>query len=324
MSIQRRPDGKWRARHRGPDGKERARHFARKVDAERWLAAQTVAKDRGEWVDPALARVTVGVWAATWLASKDGLKPTARRSYNGAWRTLVQPRWEDVPLVRVSYGDVVTWVAELTGRGLSPSRVRLALLTLKQIMDLAVLDGRLARNVAAPVKAPRARRGEQRFLTHAQLGALADECGPYRTLVLVLGYTGIRWGEARALRVKHVDLLLARLDIAENIPDGCDEAQTVAPKSHKRRVVPIPRFVADELAPVVAGRRLDELVFPNTAGGLLDNSNFRRHIFDPAARALGLAPLTRTTSATPPPASRSAPGPTSRPCSACSGTPPPR
>src|SRR5512144_35578 len=130
-SIQRRPDGRWRARHRGPDGRERARHFARKVDAERRLAAQTVAKARGDWTDPALSRVPVGEWAATWLASKQGLKPTAQRSYEGAWRTLVQPRWAEVPLGRVSYGDVVTWVAELTGRGLSPSRVRLALLALK-------------------------------------------------------------------------------------------------------------------------------------------------------------------------------------------------
>src|SRR5512144_15122 len=159
-------------------------------------------------------------------------------------------------------------------------------------MDLAVLDGRLARNVVAPVKAPRARRGEQRFLSHQQLGALAAECATYRTLILVLGYTGIRWGEARALRVRHVDLLRARLDIAENIPDGCDEAQTVVPKSHKRRVVPIPRFVADEVTLKVATRRPDDLVFPNAAGGLLDNSNFRRHVFDPAVRALGLAPFT--------------------------------
>ena len=33
-------------------------------------------------------------------------------------------------------------------------------------------------------------------------------------------------------------------------------------------------------------------MFTNAAGGLLDNSNFRRNVFDPAVRALGLAPFT--------------------------------
>ena len=296
MSIAKRPDGRWRARYRGGDGKERARHFARKVDAERWLVAQQSRLHRGEWVDPALAEVAIGDWAQTWIASKQGLKPTARRSYEQVWRTLVEPRWGAVPLVAATYADVLTWVAELNARGLSPSRVGHALLVLKQILALAVLDGRLSRNVAAPVKAPRARKGEQRFLTHGQLSALADECGQagstYRTLVLVAGYTGLRWGEVRALRVRRLDLLRARLEVAENIPDGCDESETVTPKSHKRRVVPLPRFVIDDLAVQVAGKGPDDLVFANGAGALLDNSNFRRNVFDPAVRALGVGPFT--------------------------------
>jgi hypothetical protein len=33
-NIQRRPDGKWRARYRDTNHREHARHFARKRDAE--------------------------------------------------------------------------------------------------------------------------------------------------------------------------------------------------------------------------------------------------------------------------------------------------
>ena len=190
----------------------------------------------------------------------------------------------------------MSWVAELNGAGLSPSRVGQCLLVLKQILDLAVLDGRLSRNVAKAVKAPRPTRGEQRFLTHEQLAMLADECGrygsQYRTLILLLGYTGLRWGEARALRVRHVDPLRRRVEIVDNIPDGYTEADTVAPKSHRRRTVPLPALVADELAALMQGRTRDGLIFVNAADGLLDNSGFRRNAFDPSVRALGLSPLT--------------------------------
>ena len=54
-SVQKRPDGQWRARYRDPAGKEHARHFDRKLDAQRWVDAQETAKTRGEWIDPALA-----------------------------------------------------------------------------------------------------------------------------------------------------------------------------------------------------------------------------------------------------------------------------
>lgn len=36
-NIQRRPDGRWRARYRDDAGREHARHFDRKTDAQRWL-----------------------------------------------------------------------------------------------------------------------------------------------------------------------------------------------------------------------------------------------------------------------------------------------
>jgi integrase len=297
MSVAKRPDGRYRARYRGADGRERAKHFDRKSDALRWLSVQEGNVVRGDWVDPALGRVTVGEWAPTWLASKTALKPTSRRSYEELWRTRVEPRWGSVPLSRVTYGDVLVWVASLTSEGLSPSRVGQCLLVLKQLLDLAVLDGRISRNVAKGVKAPRPTRGEQRFLSHEQLARLAAECGQvggdqYRTMVLLLGYTGLRWGEVRALRVKHLDLMRRRLHVVDNIPDGYTEADTVAPKSHRRRTVPLPALVADELAEAVAGRNQVALVFVNSAGGLLDNSGFRRNVFDPCVEALGLSPFT--------------------------------
>lgn len=296
LSVAKRPDGRWRARYRGADGKERAKHFDRKIDAERWLTSMRSKVDRGDWVDPTLGRITAGEWATTWLASKSGLNPTSRRGYEELWRTRVEPRWGSVALSRITYGDVLTWVAELSGEGLSPSRVGQALLVLNQILGLAVLDGRLNRNVAKAVKAPRPTRGEQRFLTHGQLASLADECGvhgqQYRTLVLVLGYTGLRWGEVRALRVKHVDLMRRRVDVRDNIPDGYGEGDTVAPKSHRRRTVPLPALVTDELAALMFGRSPGDLVFVNASGALLNNSGFRRNVFDPSVRAIGVSPFT--------------------------------
>jgi hypothetical protein len=88
-------------------GREHSRHFDRKLDATRWLVE--VARARGEWIDPALARVRVGEWAAIWLAGQVQLKPSTRARYVLALQRPVLPAWEQLPLFAVSYADVCWW-----------------------------------------------------------------------------------------------------------------------------------------------------------------------------------------------------------------------
>jgi integrase len=155
----------------------------------------------------------------------------------------------------------------------------------------AVRDGRLARNPAAGVDLPRLPTTERRYLTHAQLADLAERCGPHRLLVLVLGYTGLRWGEAAALRVRRIDLLRGRIEVAESVTDVNGRMVYGPPKSHARRRVPVPRFLRDDLAVQLAGLGPDDLVFPSQAGTPLRVQNFRRSHFDRAATAAGLEGL---------------------------------
>lgn len=105
-NIQRRPNGKWRARYRDAAHRERARHFSRKRDAEAWLASQEVALARGEWIDPVLSKITVVDWLARWLSMQVQLKPTTRVRYDVAIRRQVLPTWTGVPLVQVTHSAV--------------------------------------------------------------------------------------------------------------------------------------------------------------------------------------------------------------------------
>ena len=51
-SIQKRPDGRYRARYRDEAEKEHSRHFKRKSDAQRWLDEVTASVVRGDYVAP--------------------------------------------------------------------------------------------------------------------------------------------------------------------------------------------------------------------------------------------------------------------------------
>ena len=214
-NVHKRPNGTWRARYRDASHREHARHFARKVDAERWLAAIEVSISRGEWLDPADGKVRVGDWAAQWLAGQVQLKPSTFARYELILRKQVLPSWEKVPLSKVTFADVGGWVQELSASHLSAASVRQAHRVSSLLLDHALHDGRLARNPAKGVRLPRVSPAHMTFLTHEQVDQLAEACAPYDTLVRVLAYTGIRWGEAAALRVGRVDLQRRRLSIDE-------------------------------------------------------------------------------------------------------------
>ncbi len=291
-SIARRPDGRWRARYRDAAGTEHSHHFPRKIDAQRWLDTVTTAVTTGTYVDPRASRITVGEWAPRWLATKVNLKATTRATYENLLQNHVLPTWGDTRLSGVTHESVAAWVAGLEKRGLSASTIRQTHRVFALVLGLAVRDGRLARNPAVGVPLPRAARSEQVYLTHAQVDALAEAAGVYRLVVLFLAYTGVRFGEMAALRVRHLDLLRRRAAIVEAVAEVHGVAVFSSPKTHQSRSVPIPRFMIDDLASLAAGRGENDFVFSSPRGDVLRNRNFRRAGFEPAVAAAGLGPLT--------------------------------
>jgi integrase len=126
------------------------------------------------------------------------------------------------------------------------------------------------------------------YFTHARVAALADACGEYGTLIRFLAYSGCRYGEAAALRVKHVDVLKARVTIAESVTEVGGVSTFTLPKANKVRTISIPRSVSDLLAIELTGKAADDLVFQSARGGLLREGNWRRGVFNPAAVKAGV------------------------------------
>jgi integrase len=298
----------WRARYRTPAGVERSRSFERKVDAERFLASVENAKASGSYVDPSLAQLTIQEWAGRWLAGQAHVKPTTLERYEGIVRKHVLPKWGRVKLANVSHGEVQAWISELA-RDSSAATVQKVHRVLSLILDMAVKDGRLARNVASGVNLPRLVKPEHLYLSHDQVEELARECGfpsapsrhaaydtrsndTYRLVVLFLAYTGVRFGEMAALRVKRLDLLRNRARIAESVtPVQGKGLVWGTPKTHERREVPIPPFLSEELTSLLEGKEPDDLVFAGIRNGEPLRVSTFSGSFKAAALAIGLPTL---------------------------------
>ena len=282
---------KWFGFYRDVTGQQHSRQFSRKRDADLWEQEQKAAIRNDAWIDPRRSKATVGDWAEPWMAGRVHLKPKTLSSYRSLLLTRVLPRWEKVPLTKIRHSDVVAWVAAMRVE-LSASRTRQAYHLLSAMLDDAVKDNRLVRNPAAGVDLPRLPKSERRYLTHQQLADLADACGPHRLMVLVAGYTGLRWGEMTGLRARRVEPLRGRIEVVEAVTEVDGRFVFGTPKTHQHRSVVVPRFLREDLGRHVAAQEPTDLVFASRTGGPLRVQNFRRDRFDRAAAAVGVPGLT--------------------------------
>ena len=102
--------------------------------------------------------------------------------------------------------------------------------------------------------------------------------------VLVLGYCGLRFGEATALRVGDVNLTARRIRGSRSVTNVTGTGLVEGPtKNHSARTVPVPQFLAPLIATEIEDRADDELVFPSRRGGYLTVGEVR-WVFDPAAQ----------------------------------------
>ena len=209
------------------------------------------------------------------------------------------PRWKDVPLREIGFDDLQVWIASLSvdgssrfeGKGLSASRVRQTHQLIGAVLKFAVKAKHLPTSPADGIELPRLPEIEQRYLDHEQLHRLAVASGRFRSFVLVLGYCGLRFGEAAALRVADVDLNARRIRVSRSVTYVPGKGLTEGPtKNHGARSVPVPKFLVPLLITEIQGRDSTALVFPSRHGGYLTLGEVR-WVFDPAVQTVRAAML---------------------------------
>lgn len=288
-SYESRAGRRYRVRYRRPDNSQTdKRGFRTKREAESFLVTVETSKLRGEWVDPSRSRVRFAEIAEAWYGSKIRVKPTTRSGYRNSLDKHVLPAWGDVRIVDIDHAHVQSWVARLSTT-LSASSTRQVYLVLSGVLAFAVRDGRLARNVAADVELPRLSKSDRLYLSHSQVHALADEMGVWATLVRFLAYSGLRWGEAVALRPADVDLENRIVHVRRAVADVRGIMTWGSPKTHEQRAVPYPSLLDEGMQNHVVSGRKHDLVFATREGAVLRGGNFRSRVFAPAVARLHLA-----------------------------------
>jgi integrase len=291
MASIRKWKGSWQARYRDPAGQQRSRSFARKAEAERFLAQVEVDKARGQWIDPRLGRVTFAEWTEEYLAASTHKRPTTLARDVAVLRRHLLPALGGRQMGAISPREVQAAVARMA-ETLAPKTVETNYGVLRAVFSAAVDADVIGRSPCRGVRLPERRPATKPMATAEDVLRLADEVPAEYRMAVLLGALGLRFAEVVGLRVGAVDFLRRTITVRATINEVEGrfvegDGKTMA----SARTIALPNSLVDELAAHLArtGRTgPDELVLQAPGGGPLGAANFRTRVYGPALARAGL------------------------------------
>jgi integrase len=247
-SLNKRPDGVWRARYRDEGGREHAKHFRRKVDAQRWLDEVTASVVTGGYVDPNAGTITFAGFFAEWSVRQVWAPGTVAAMRLAASCTT----FADLPMKAIRRSHIEAWVKTLTAAGLAPGTVTTRFRCVRGAFRAAYRDKVIATDPTEGITLPRKRRAEaaMKIPTPEDVGkimAAAEEW--FRPFIGLCAFAGLRLGEAAAVKLEDIDFLRRTLTVSRQVQRaGGPKVEIRAPKYGSERVV----FLPDDLVTMLA------------------------------------------------------------------------
>jgi integrase len=305
----------WRVKYKVPGGEASESGFETKQAALDWGRDQEAKVRSGTWNDPAAGEITFREWVDRWTATQDvGLSTAENREY--LLRRFLLPHWGARQLNSLTGEEITVWENGLPGAtGVSRRTAKDA----RSLLHTILGDAASARPPLIPFNPavrPRNRgrrtgrrldRSPQRTwatpletLLIAERAALLTGRDDEFTMLITIGYTGMRWGETIGLER---DLLLpTMINVEWQLREIGGRFFRLPPKDDSYRstswepLVPvdIPAFLVALLIPQAEkrARRLCACVrehggtgryaFFSPDGSHYRRSNFARRVFRPA------------------------------------------
>jgi integrase len=306
----------WRVRYKRPDGtKGSETGFETKKEALEWGREQEFEIASGQWIDPDAGKILVRAWVERWFPAQDvGLSTTENRDY--LLRRFILPDWGHRELGSIGSEEINTWEKAIPDRyGVSQRTASDARGLLCTILGDAVTakppllrynPALRQRNRGRRTGRKLARSPQRAWVTPLQALLLAERAALLSgrdsdfTLLIAIGYTGMRWGESIGLERKfllpgviHVEWQLREIGgTFHRLPPKDDSYRS--PDWEPCLPVDLPPFLNTLLArqaAATAGSRCScvtihegsgQYLFTGPDGGHHRRSNYARRIFRPA------------------------------------------
>lgn len=226
------------------DGKRRQRYATVRgsyQDAQKALTRLLGELDSGTSIEPTSA--TVAEYVRQWLDSTHEQSPKTLERYHQLADGQIIPHLGAHKLQKLAPEHIQQWHGTLIGEGLSPRTVGHAHRVLRLVLQCAVKNGTLARNVAAVHAPPKVEETELEILTFDQITDVLTKLEGHALfpIVSLALATGMRRGELLGLQWGDVDLDGGTLRVERSVEETKAGLRLKSPKTKRgRRNITLP------------------------------------------------------------------------------------
>lgn len=171
------------------------------------------------------------------LIQKKNTLATQKRN-RGILDNYICPQLGHIPLKDLKSYHIQNMINSLLENGKTDT-VRKTLQILKSMLNLAVDNDFVIKNVATPVKIPTFRRKEKKILTKEERITVENSNNKYRDFFVFLLYTGLRKGEIATLTWEDVDLSKNLITVRNSASFISNQGAIKSTKNGDERNIPI-------------------------------------------------------------------------------------
>lgn len=224
--------------------------------------------------------LTVGEWAEKWLKLYKSDKADATQEmYKTSIRLYIKPKIGHIKLKNLRQADIVSILNEMDKKGIT-RRKEWVLLTIKQILQTAVENEYIYKNVASAIKIKKYKSPEKKPLTDDVINRIRklSENDFDMFMLLFMIYTGVRREELAPLQYKDIDIINKTISINKAVHYKNNQAIIKSTKNEDSRKIPILNIIYDKLYNFKQSHKDSDYIFPNTIGNIMSETSIKRKI----------------------------------------------
>ena len=235
-----------------PDGKRKFRTIYGKTikEVEHLEREIKLSIETGTYIEE--NNITVGEWAKEWLETyKKCLKPN---TYN-VYKYCISAHFDEIGNIRLK--DLkLTHLQKIVNSLLQTDNKRAAEIfksTISQMLDKAVDNELLLKNVSSKIQLPKKQKKQKRSLENKEIDEILSlEISPQvKCFIKIMLYCGLRRGEAWALSKDDIDFKNNTVSVSKTVYFDTTEGRKTmigTPKSNSsNRIIPIPNVLIADL-----------------------------------------------------------------------------
>lgn len=223
---------------------------------------------------------TVKQWSNQWLDlyKKDKQEATIQM-YKQIINNYIVPKLGYIKLKNLKQKDIVSLLNDMDAKGIT-RRKDITLLTIEQILDKAIENDYIYKNVARGIKIKKYKSPEKEPLSSNLISDIQNLAKiDFRAfMILFMIYTGLRKEEVAPLQYKDIDLDAKYITINKAVTFIHNTPKLKSTKNESIRKVPILNVIYDKLSELKSQHTDNEYVFSNTLGKMMSDTTMKRQI----------------------------------------------